>query len=418
MKFLLLFLGISFFFIFFLLSSISFSSGSLLWNVFIEAHVYIILSILLIVKVLKNDFSKKRKEKVSKKWNIFSFFSFDFILPLIKTFFWKYLYYIACIFFYISIFLLLHVILWEVDIPKMFLLFNSLILFLYFIENKLHIFQNFLRINTITISIYYIISQVLYLYGYWEILSYIDILNIIFIFFLLCLFLFSSRWKHYTPVIASYLIFYIFLEYLVIIYFFFQDIKIWASLFTFVVSIIFLIKTSTVSKTLFLNKELIRSWWLVFNFIFIYFASEIIFSWATYSLVLLPAVLWSSVILFSFHKKFQNYISLLVWSLWIVLFFYGIYSFFLPDNQFFTYICFLFFFISLIFLLIKQFYSLNYYYDSYFFQIFSLLVNLSWVVYFFFFMEISILTVALLFLWESIYLFFLYYNFRKRVQNA
>lgn len=414
MKLLLFILGISFFFLFFLLSTSLKEPHSLFSNIYIEANIYIILSVFLIIKVLKNDFQRKKKRKEKEGIGFSYYISWGFLFPLIKDFFSRYVYYIACILFYTWIFLLLKVFLQEIHLPKMFLIFNILILSFYFIEQKFKVFQDFLRINAIIISLYYAIFQLWYLMWVWQNFLIEDIYNIFLLFVLLGLFLYSPRKKQYIPIIASYMMLYIFLEYLVIIRYFFWDINMWASIFSFWLSILFLWYTKVISLFLWLSKQLLRIWGLLFSYAFLYFSLLIILLWSPFFLLLLPAIILISITLYNFHAYYQNYISLFLGSLWFILFWYGLYKFFIPETIFYTYIAFFFFLFSSFFLFIKKIYSFEYIYDMYFFQVFSLLVNISWVIFFFFFWEISILAIAFLLLWESLFMFLLYYNFRNK----
>ena len=295
----------------------------------------------------------------------------------------------------------------------MFLVFNILILSLYFFEHKLNVFQDFLRVNTIIISFYYTVFQLNYL-AFWNI-EFLkeDILNITLLFVLFWLFLYSSRGQKYLSVIASYMLLFVFLEYLVLLRYFFEDIKIWASILSFLTSILLLWKTQALATNFLLPKELLRIWWLVFSYAFFYFSGVLIFSSSFIYPFLIPAIIISSLWLYDIHRRFQNYISLLFWSMGFLLAMYGIYKILIPDEYLKDYMFYFFFLFSGGLLFINKIYPLSYIHDRYFFQIFSILVNVSWVLYFFFFHEISILALALLFLWESLYFFFSYYNFRN-----
>jgi len=414
MKFLLFLLGITFFFIFFILSSLSDSKESLVNNIYIEAHIYIIISLILIVKVFKNDFHKKSRNKEDSK-TIFPkvTFSWSFMFSLIRLFFWKYIYYIACSFFYISLFLILKVLLWETDIPKMFLFFNLLVLSLYFFEHKFQLFQDFIRVNTIIVSLYYTLFQLSYLIGWTEWFSLADMLNIVLLFVLFFFLLYSSRKKKYIPVISSYVVVFIFLEYCVFLKYFFESLNYWISILSFFLSVIFLWKSQFFHKKLYIPNALVRVWGLISSYIYIYFSSFLILSSSSYSFLLILGTLIISIVLYDFHAKFQNYISLLIASLWFLVAWYGGYLLFMPTVFVKDYLFVMFFAIALVFLFIERVYINSYIYDIYFFRVFSMLVNICWVISFLLFWESSILSSGVLLFGESLYFFFSYYSLRN-----
>jgi len=414
MKFLLFLLWITFFFIFFTLSSLSDSKESLISNIYIEAHIYIIMSFLLIVKVFKNDFQKKQGKKTEKK-SIFPKVSFSWstIFTLIKIFFWKYIYYIACTFFYISLFLILKVLLWETDIPKILLFFNILVLSLYFFEHKFQLFQDFIRVNTIIVSLYYTLFQLSYLMGWVRWFSLADMLNIILLFILFFFLLYSSRKKKYIPVISSYLVVLMFLEYCVFLKYFFESLNYGISILSFFLSVIFLWKPQLFHKQFNISNTLVRVWGLVSSYVFIYFSSFLVLSSSPYSFSLILGIFIISIVLYDFHAKFQNYISFFIASLWFLVSWYGIYLLFMPSDLVKDYLFIMFFIIALIFLFVERIYKSSYIYDIYFFRVFSIVVNICWVVSFLLFWESSILSSGILLFGESIYFFFSYYSLRN-----
>ncbi len=412
MKFLLFFLGIIFFFIFFFFSKNSFSWDSFFVNLYIEANIYVWISILLILGVIKTDLRKKHKKNT--KTRLFTFqLSYKDVFVYIKLFFEKYIYYIACIFFYISLFLIFQVSIGEVDLPRIFLFFNILILILYFLEHKFFLFQDFIRVNTAIVSLYYILFHILYLFWYIEWFSWEDVLNILFLFLLFFFFFRSSIWKKYISALASYLITFIFLEISVFIKFFSFDMQIVIASISFFIALFFFTQTSYFSKKLGVSKGLVRVWGLLFSYIYLIFMSFQIFNQSFISWIFTLGWVYTWYILFLFHNKFQNYISLLFSSYAISLSLYSFYLLVIPESFEKIYLSFLLFCISWIFIFLDKIYKVAYVYDVYFFHIFSILVNLCWVLLFFFFWDFSILNLGILLLWESIYFFFSYYTLRK-----
>ena len=366
--------------------------------------MYVILSLFFIIRAWKSNFFKKKKSSTKDP---FFHFSWKNIFLLLKCFFESYIYYIACILFYTSLFFIGKVFFGEIDIPKILLWINILILTLYFFEHKFELFQDFIRVNTSLVSIYYVIFQIYYLLWLWVIFSFIDIGNIIilFILFVLLLRVSKKRWKEYTPLIYSYILIFIFLEYSVIIQYIFGIVEYGVSILSFIWTVLFLYFTQRVKEYIPVSLELIRIWGLISGYIFLYFSYFLILPPNILQIFYIPAMMVVIYILFLFHKEFQNYISLLIASLWILWVSYSLYRIFFTWDLIYTFLCIFFFTVSLFFFGIEKIYKPAYVYDVYFFRIFSLIVNISWVISFFLFWDFSILDTAILLLGESIYLF-------------
>ncbi len=408
MKFLLFLLGVSFFFIFFLFSQNTEIKGSFFPNLYFEAHVYILFSLLCISFLFLSPL-KKEKKLPHTFFSTLSLSRKD-IFTSLKIFFERYVYYIAVSLFYSSLFLLFQLFLWEIDIPRIFLFFNILVVILYFLEDKFVVFQDFLRVNTAIISLYYIIFHILYLWGYSLTFSIIDGVNIVLLALVFYLIFVSQRGKNYKEAFQSYTISFLFLEYCVVMKYIFQDFFLPLTFGSFLAAISFLVFTNIFQQYLHISLRLLRIWGLIFSYLFLSSCFKELFWESNIHLLL---AFWSGIIgsiLYFFHKSFQNYISLAWSTVASGLSFFFFYQVLLSEATEKAYIYLFFFFLSWVFLIFDSISQKKQNYDTYFFHIISLIVNLFWVLSFFFLKDISILSIALLLAGESVYSFFSYYS--------
>ena len=154
---------------------------------------------------------------------------------------------------------------------------------IYFFEHKFQLFQDFIRVNTIIVSLYYTLFQLSYLIGWTGWFSLADMLNIVLLFVLFFFLLYSSRKKKYIPVISSYVVVFIFLEYCVFLKYFFESLNYWISILSFFLSVIFLWKSQFFHKKLYIPNALVRVWGLISSYVYIYFSSFLILSSSSYS---------------------------------------------------------------------------------------------------------------------------------------
>jgi hypothetical protein len=416
MKFLIFLLWIIFYFIFFLFSLEKWNSyNSLLWSLFIEAHIYIATSLIFLFFLF---ISRRAQKEISplgdddENWYQLNITRND-ILKFVWKFFTQFAYILAILLFYLGIWLMFQSIVWSFHIPIMFLLFNILVLWLFFIEHKFMVFQDFLRINTGIISIYYIFIHIYYILGGSIALWFYDIVNIVLLFVLFYFFLRTERKSQYKYIMQSYVIAFIFLEVLVVLKYFFSFEPTLYSFMSWVFAMIFFVFPQQLNQQFKIHIFLSRIWGIVFSYFFLIFLSISLFDINLWVIILCLVSFLISLILLEFHKKFENYVALLwasygsfIWLLWLFLAFL---------NQDFIehYITIFLYFISLIYLIFDVVRKKSYVYDSYFFHVFSLLVNLSCLISFFFFIDFSILNTGLFLIAESLYFFYSYFSLRK-----
>ena len=414
MKFLLFFLWISFFFLFFLFSGIE-RQDAFFQNIFLQAQLYVIISLICVSRVFSFSTVSKNSEDGKKRKSIFSKYSFsraDFT-EYTKLFFGEYIYYIGTLLFYISLFLILKTLLWGIDIPVIFLCFNILVSSLYFFQNKFPLFQDFIRINTLVVSLFYSIKNLEYLLGSWVWMWFIDSVNILFIFLLFFFFFTSSKRKNYLWIFCSYALVFIFLQLLTVYKSIFWGTLLWFSFLAFIFWFICLSFTQNIAQILTLRRWNIRIWGLVCLYIFTLCSPFYIFQENLLSFVFLIFSWCAAFFLFKFHERFQNYISLFFSSFSVSCIALGIYGMLVPEAFEYTYIFILFFLLSGVFLLWDRLSHVTHLYDKYFFRSFSIVVNLIWVICFLYFIEVSILKLAFLLFGECLYFFYSYYTLRN-----
>ncbi len=415
MKFLIFLLWIIFYFIFFLFSLQNLRYSSIIWNIYIEAHVYIVISLLFIVTLFLSRPNRTLYNPIYREEE--SNFNMSIqkkdIIWFVKTFFSQIIYALAIFLFYVGIFLLFQVFLGEINIPLIFLLFNTLVLALFFFEHKFSVFQDFLRINTGIISAYYIFLHLYYILWSNLIFVSLDFINILLLAVLFYCFLQTERKSHYKSLMQSYIIAFIFLEFLVACKYFFWFQALLFSIISFFFSLTFFIGSIPLKNIFKINISVSRIWGLIFSYFFLIFSTfSFFYSWNDIIFIsLFSAIIW--YILYIFHTKFQNYVSLFGSSYAIFVSVVSLYLFILSPDVSKKYSVFFLGVLSLLYLIFDVISKKPYSFDTYFFHIFSLLVNLSWVISFFLFIDFSILNVALLLLWESLYFFYSYFSLRK-----
>lgn len=412
MKFLLFFLGISFFFIFFFFSEISLRE-SFFENLFLEAHLYIFLSLLCVLSLIPLPSRRWKKGEEKEKLLAKITFTRADIAHASSVFFEKYIYYIGTLLFYLSLFLILKALLWEIDIPFVFLCFNILVVALYYFQNKFPLFQDFIRINTLVVSLYYVSQSLQYLFWLWGSIGLIGVINILFVFLLFYYFIISSKGKNYLPVISSYALIFTFLQIVTLYTHYFSDSLLGISFLSFFLGLSCLFLTQKIASVVSVRKGLVRIWGLIFLYISSIFTPLYILKEDVLAGIFILFSGVTAYFLFKFHERFQNYISLFFASYSGILVALWIYNFTLPQSAE-SYYLFLFcFFLSGVFLLWDRLSKIHYIYDKYFFRSFSIVVNLVWVICFLYFIEVSILKLAFLLFGECLYFFYSYYSLRN-----
>jgi hypothetical protein len=413
MKFLLFFLGVVFFFIFYLFSQISGVEGFFISNLFWIANIYVFIAILFAIHLM---FYSQKNEKhwntnESKENEPHRYIpSWEESITFIKKVFSQYIYYIACALFYIALYFIMHSLFPQTDLPLLFLLLNSVVIILYFLEHKFEVFKDLVRVNMLLISLYYIVIHALYLFWFPYDFSIVDVINIVAVFFLFFIILSSKKTDKYSVLLWHYCIAFSFLEILT----FFKSFM-WVGFlsFWFLALLLWtgsLIFTKQIHQRLRFPKKILRAWGVSFLSIFIMIAVFFIWKEDIYSLFLIPLLVFWAWILVEFHNRFQNYWALSMGALGYMWAGYGIYSIVLSQSEEKLYLYILMLLFSWIFLFFEKLSFSPRNYDIYFFHILSLLVNLVWVFCFLFFRDISILSLWILLLIESLYLFVSYYT--------
>lgn len=419
MKILLLLLGIVFFFIFFLFSQQPSLSSPLFGNLYIEAQVYIILSLFCIgflffwQKHSFKDETIEAQESEHRNSPLKNLSQKDILLGF-KIFFESYVYYIGILFFYISLSLFLTSFFPEITLPEIFFIANIAVIGLYFIEEKFKVFQDLIRVNTLCISLYYILSHVRYLGFDGYSFSGYDVWNIGLLAVLFFLFFRSERSQQYKQIFQSYLLCFVVLEYAVLMKYLFAETQIFFVVWFFVCAILFLVFTDFFVERFSLKRAFVRTWGIIFSCGFLVLSTLYLsVEWITAGF-LAPAAGVVAVLLYLFHRSFENYIALLfaLYASFLGSFF--IYQLMLQPSLENNFLFVYFFLLSTGQLLFHTFQTKQKLFESYVFHIVSLLVNLFWVLSFFLFQNVSILSLAILFAGESIYFLFSYYSLQKK----
>lgn len=413
MKFLLFLLGIVFFFIFYLFSLISGIDWFFISNLFWIANIYIAASICIITFLFLSQISFnnwKEDDRYQEDFKKQYIPSIQEMRSFIADIFSYYIYYIACGLFYWALYIILKSFYSEANLPLLFIVLNSVVIALYFIEHKFKVFQDFIRVNLVLISLYYILIHSKYLLWFWYEFSLIDFINIVWVFFLFWILLYSKRSWKYFQILSHYFIAFSFLEVATLyqISFSGEILSLWI-----IASVLwwwFLVFTSIIKNFTHFSKGIIRFWGVIFLSIFTIVSLFHIWNEDGYSLILIPLLCISSYLFYKFHVSFQNYEALTMWAFWFIWALYGLYSILLGESFEKGYLFIFCFFLSAGILFFEWIYKKYPLYDIYFFHSLSLLVNLLWVFYFFYFRDFSILSLWFLLLGESIYLFFSYYT--------
>ena len=414
MKLLLFILGVIFFFILYSFYIAGGVEKTLVWNVFIEANIYVLVSIFIIGYVWRQEkyhHKQVQGDDIKEKKSLIQSIPFR---KIIKKLFENYVYVVAIILFYFSSFLLLNTLFEEIALSEIFLVFNLWVLFLYFMGGNIKVFQDFLRVNTSVISLYYILYHIAYIAGISPWFSIIDLVNIIILWLLFFLFIRFSRQEQHLPEFFTYVLIFLYLEMIVICMYIFGFTTFVSIFILFLWALLFLLYTSGVSKVISLNKKYIRIWGLFSWYVCIILSLIFTIQVSILSFLVAFMIIVLSYIFYIFHNYFENYISLIFSFFWILI---ACYIFFSSMWLPYFYMSLFFFILSAFFLIADGFLDDVHDYDSYFFHIFSLLVNLVWCILFFLFWELSILSLSLLLMWESLYLFLSYYTLPKKIET-
>ncbi len=412
---LLLLLWVSFFFIFFLFSRVPDFEWYFVWSLFLEANIYILLSLISCLIVYKNSISKRQNQEIDQNGDTISKFIPDRleIKEFFVDFFSNYVYYIAWLLFYSAIYLIVQGFYPGLDIAYIFLVFNIIVMSLYVFSKKYNLWKDLIIINLVLISLYYIWEHVLYLLWFLQVFSLIDSINIFAVFILFCITLFDEEYAIYRKIIEQYFIVFFFLELSTLYkWFFSSDI---ASLWIIagLLWILLLVLTDEIKQHFKVSKYASRTWGLLFSSISVLIYCVSLWAWSPQLSIYSLWIFCISLLMLLFHQRFCSYFSLSVWAIWLCWVSYFVYSQIFQSLYGNTYLCAVYFILSFLFIYILRKIQTPYDFDRYFFRIISVLVNLIWVITFLFFGEISILGLWLLLLGESVYLFFIYYSLRK-----
>lgn len=412
MKFLLFVLGMSFYFIFYLFSKQKDITWGIFSNLFIEAHVYIIISLLCIFLFHTQNFFKKEKDSQDTLSSPIKFYTKHELLAFGKVFFQNSLYLLGLILFYVSVFLIGKEIFRTIDVATLLLFGNTIVIVCIFINPKFRVFQDLLRWNTILLSLYYIVFHLSILSGFERAITGIDILNIVILWVLFFLSFTHNTLGQCMKGFQSYVLAFLFLEICTASFLIFGDRMYCLGTLSFLFSMLFLIGTQNVSKVFGISLSLVRIWGISFSFLFLlFFLFAIITELQYLPWFVLPAF-FQVIFLFLFHRYFQNYFTFL-WS--ISGFCMGVYVLFdiLSFHQYFSYFS-LFFSFMLLFVFLFQ--NRYYIYDAYFYHSISLWVNIFWVIGLLFSQDFSILAFGIILAIESVYFFASSYIFRKKMR--
>lgn len=221
MKFLLFALGISFYFIFYLFSKKKEIEGEIFSNLFIEAHIYIAISLLCIFLFHTQSFIKKEEYSENKKVYPIKLYTKHELLAFGKVFFQNSLYILGLILFYVSIFLIGKELFQTIDIPILLLFGNTIVISCVFINPKFRVFQDLLHGNTSLLSLYYIVFHIALLLGIEKSITVIDILNIALLWILFFLSLFHNTLGQFMKGFQSSVLAFLFLELITVNFLFF-----------------------------------------------------------------------------------------------------------------------------------------------------------------------------------------------------
>lgn len=414
MRFLLLLVWVTFFFLFFLFSKISGIEWFLFQNLFYQANIYVFVSVLFLFWSIRSDSQHHTREE--KKESIFwplPSFGLGEIKSFISYFFSDIIYYISIGLFYGALYLLFWELFWRLQITQLFLFFNIIVCFLFLLEKKVSLFWDLLRVNTSIISLYYIAVHIIYLFWGNIDFSLYDLWNILCIMLLIYLFLFRSSLIIHKKIFYSYALSFVFLESLVLCSFLFERNIALYMMLSCLFWIIFSLLTDDIHKRFSIPITLVRTFSLIFFLLTLSFWIFFIFWAGKYIVLTVSLILISSIFLFGFHYLFQNYIAAFAGSLGILSSVYWCLSLSISSEKIKIYAGAFYIGISFAILFIHRLSYFRYDFDKYFFHVLSFFVNLVWVILFLFFAKTSILTLACILLLESVYFSLLYYSFKK-----
>lgn len=414
MKFLLFLLGLSFYFIFYLFSQQKDIGWGIFSNLFLEAHLYIAISLLCIFFLHAHKFLKKEEDTEAEPKESIKLYSKDQLLFFGKIFFQNSLHFLALGLFYVSVFLIGQEIFDTIDMASIFLFWNVIVGVCILIKPRFRVFQDLLRVNTTILSLYYIVFHIALLWNFDVSSSWVDIFNIVILWILFFLSFYYKSVEHFMRGFQSYVLAFLFLEITTASFLIFGDKVYCFWILSFFFSTLFLVGTTMIRNIFWVSLSLVRIWGICFSFLFLsFFLFSILSELQLLGWFLLPLFL-QSWLLYLFHRSFQNYLCLL-WS--IIGFCVGIYVLFdilLFPQYFFSFLVFFSFFLVFVFFFQRKYYGL----DAYFYHSISLWVNIFWVIGLLFIEDFSILKLGILLAIESVYFFASSYIFRKKVKHV
>ncbi len=425
MKILLLIAWISFFFIFYLFSKIPYIQGWIVQNVFLEAQLYFFASLACVFLVFTyySHSTTKNNQEEPEDDNILSIresLPSKYRLSLtMKTFFQKYVYYIGCVFLYISIFLLFQLFLPDnAPTSQVFLCINILLIGIYIFKKDADLLRDTIILNAGIVSVYYIGVDIWYLLGNVYQFHWQDIANILCVCLSYIAFLRLPQARLFTPVVSSYAVIFLYITGITFLTLQFGNAFLWIGILVFIGSCIFLFFTDEVADWFQVSRKIVRTWGIGSSYMFFPCAYYYMFDvWGSMG-VLFCLLLWLIVFLqYEFHERFENYVSLFFCTLWtgmILLYLYK--NIVWPENMQ-TYYVYFFWIVSIGILIWDGKIQDTHTYDTYFYHIISLLVNICCIFSFFFFSDVSILTGAIFLLFESLYFFASYYSLNRNTHE-
>lgn len=372
-------------------------------NLFIASISFLFLWMALYI--IFSQFDQEKKEQPVPK------LSFWDIKNILWAFFKKYLYYAGFIFFYLSIYIILHQ--FWVSFSYCIFIISIIIFWLFFAASNFYIFRDFIKVNTILFSIYYIADYILnFSLGQVTFIE-IDFINsfLVLVFFVLTIY--SDNFLLKKPHSDTPLVVYFFV-YLFLFVSFYSYIVFWSVHFTFAVLwFLFSVFCYYIAPDFILFKNAtiaLRYLSLFFSYISI-LSSVSYHLLKSFHLVIIVLLLTWAYFNFDIHKKYSNFVSLWFsflafwWAVFSIFFEFVFPSFINPQT-----ILVLSFIFAILAILFPIFSKSKEIMEHYFFHIFSYLINFFWVCAFFYFNWFDILAFWVILFIESIFVFFSYYK--------
>ncbi len=428
MNFLLLFVSVSFSFLFFVFYKLNNSDHFFWWelssitgNLMIESLSFIALAFYLFFSFSNISFFR-RKQKETKELQLSQKLFQDFnILSFLK----EYIYYLGFIFFYSSIYLILKSF-WITEFNYLILFLNCIIGILFFLTHKAELFRDFIKINTILFSLYYIWLYMFSFISWWDSLNGIDAINTLFIFSSFVITLYSDSKILKKSESDSPLILYFFLYSFIVFSFYWKRFLEWVHI-DFIQIFIYVGAFFNIFIYFFLQKVhfFAHSQYLLraLSFLFIYIS---MFFWMIYlyshieslgfiGIIIIGILIYGMIFNYSVHLKYQNYVSFFfsVWSFIFLLYFILIKYFSFSSGNIFKAELVLSLTLSFFFVIISYMYSQKYLYDNYFLHFCAYLVNFLWIIYYFYNSDFRILDFGIILLLDSILIFLSYFKLKK-----